>query len=756
MNMPTRQHDLLIGGAIDRWDEALPLGNGLTGCLMWGDGSPLKLSLDRGDLWDTRLAAEALSQDYTYANLIELVKQKDIDSIRQRFQFNRFTATPTKIPAGRIELNWGRTADEVRYQLRLIDAIGESKLRFGDSECFIQALMHAVDRVGYVRMSGSASLPQVSIVPPPYTAPEGEGDLAAGSLALLQYPEPKVIMEDGWIIYHQHTHETLEFAIVLRIKKTNNEGCEMAFKIAMNRDGEDWLERAKENVLRALDDGWEAALSSHSRWWKSFWSKSSITLPDKETEKQWYLTNYFLASCSRKGTPPMPLQGVWTADEGLLPPWKGDYHHDLNTQLSYWHYLKANHLGEGESFLDFLWELRPAARRFAQAFFDAPGICLPSVMSIDGTSIGGWVMYCTNLVNQIWLCQAFDHYWQYTGDYVFLENKAYVYFKETAECILRWLKPGSDGKLLLPLSSSPEIHDDSLDAWLTPNSNNDLALLHYLFNTLDRLATLLGKAADAERWNAIRHQLTELAVNEDHVLMLSPDESLKESHRHLSHAMAIYPLNLLNYHRSERERTIIDSTIRDLEVLGKGLWVGFSFAWMANLYARQGNGEAALYQLKLLWENLCSVNGFHLNGDYRKRGITALHYRPFTLESNMAAADALQEMLLQNYDGVIRVFPAVPAEWKNQGVSFERLRGGKGSLISAEWSKGLLQYIQLEAEQDAEFSVLNQFENGKLILEKANERIVLNAAVGSPFHIRLFEGETCIVRHAGLADDYKG
>ncbi|OCT15181.1 hypothetical protein A8709_13845 [Paenibacillus pectinilyticus] len=745
LKMPTKQHDLLITGEIGRWDEALPLGNGLTGCLMWGNGHPLKLSLDRGDLWDNRLAPEALAEDYTYANLIELVKRKDMDAIRKRYQFNRFTVTPTKIPAGRIELTWGRKADRMDFRLNLSTAIGESKLQFGDSECLVRAILHAKDGIGYVRVSGNAELPFVSIVPPSYSAPDGEENVAWDSLALLQYPDPKVLEEDGWIIYRQKTCELLEFAIVVGSKMVNSDQLELAYKIVTNKDGADWLIQAKQDISRALRTGWEAIVESHSKWWESFWAKSSITLPDQETENQWYLTNYFLGSCSRKGSPPMPLQGVWTADEGRLPPWKGDYHNDLNTQLSYWHYLKANHLEEGESFLDFLWELRPAAKQFAESFFDAPGICLPSVMSMEGKSIGGWAMYCTNLINQVWLCQAFDHYWKYTGDHIFLEQRAYVYFSETAACLLRWLTPGTDGKLRLPLSSSPEIHDDTLEAWLTPNSNNDLALLHYFFETLHTMALLLDKEGEAERWCRIRGQLPDLAVNENNVLMLSPDESLKESHRHLSHAMAIYPLNLLSYHRSEREKLIIDSTIRNLEELGKGLWVGFSFAWMANLYARQGNGEAALYQLKLLWENLCSVNGFHLNGDYRKRGITAWHYRPFTLESNMAAADALQEMLLQNYDGVIRVFPAVPAEWKRENIKFERLRGGLGSLVSAEWGKGKLQFIRLEAEKDAVVRVQNVFGTEWLILEKENKQMPITVSADGTYQIQLLKGESVTI-----------
>ena len=120
----------------------------------------------------------------------------------------------------------------------------------------------------------------------------------------------------------------------------------------------------------------------------------------------------------------MSLQGVWTADDGALPPWKGDYHNDLNTQLSYAHFYKANHLEEGECFLDFLWNSMDAAKIFAEKFYGTEGICLPGVMSIDGKALGGWPMYSLSPTQQIWLCQSFEEYYRYTGDLEFLEKKA--------------------------------------------------------------------------------------------------------------------------------------------------------------------------------------------------------------------------------------------------------------------------------------------------------------------------------------------
>ena len=381
----------------------------------------------------------------------------------------------------------------------------------------------------------------------------------------------------------------------------------------------------------------------------------------------------------------MPLQGVWTADEGTLPPWKGDYHNDLNTELSYTHYLKANHLEEGRCFLDFLWSLFDDGRRFAGEFYGAEGCCLPGTMTIDGKPLGGWPMYSLSPSNQMWLAHAFGEYYRYTGDSKFLRERAYPYMKETGIFIQSLLEETEDGYLVLPVSSSPEIHDDTERSWLTPVSNYDLALMIRLFETLEKLAGELGKTEELQ-WRHIRQRLPELSVNKNKVLMLSPDESLEESHRHFSNAMAVSPLGIIDYEGEGKE--IIDAVIADYERLGTSQWVGYTFAWMAHLYAVQGNGEKAAEYLRIFWENFCSCNGFHLNGDFRKKGYSQFTYRPFTLEGNMFSADALQEMLFQMKDGKIRLFPAVPKTWTEKQVSFYSFRGEKGILCSAEIFEG--------------------------------------------------------------------
>lgn len=741
VRMSAIRHPLHFTQPISRWDEALPLGNGLSGCLVWGDGDPLHFSLDRGDLWDTRPNPEILAEDYTYENLIELVRKKDQESILKRYDsFYGTSPIPTKIPTGRLDLCFGRKADSVESTLSLQEATAEVNLIFGDRLAQVRTFLSAAEPMGYIRVDSIGPLPEIRLLPP------------RSVVEVLQYPEAELGGNGGTCWYIQRTLTELQYAIVATKRLVHPGRMEIAYKIACSSDGVNWLEEAKARVAGAVQQGMDTAAAGHTGWWKQFWDKSTLCLPDQEMEKLWYLMHYFLGSCSRKGAPPMPLQGVWTADEGTLPPWKGDYHHDLNTQLCYGSYMKANHLEEGEAFLDFLWELVPEAREFARKFFDAPGICLPSIMSIDAKPLGGWTAYCTNLINQAWLCQAFEHYYLYTGDEAFLKEKAYPYFKETAECILRWLKPGKDGLLVLPLSSSPEIHDNKIESWVTPNSNFDLSLLKYLFQTLEKMASQLGLSEEKARWNSIDSRLPDFAINEKNVLMLCPDETLMESHRHFSHAMPVHPMYQILYHGSERERQIIDATIGNLEALGKGLWVGFSYPWMANLYALQGNGEAAWYQLKLFWDNFCSPNGFNLNGDYKNRGICAFHYRPFTLEANMAAADALQEMVLQNYDGVIRVFPAIPEEWRRKGTSFRDFRAHSGVLVSAAIAGGRVEYVSLKAEKAGTFLLQNGFGVERLRLERdtaggMHKRTaeVRMCGIGDVTEIRLQAGDSCRV-----------
>ncbi len=726
--LPSEKCNLKFKRPITSWDEAVPLGNGLTGCLIWGESNGLRFSLDRGDLWDVRPSEKIKDSRFTYNTLVKCAENNDRVLMQELFDSLYREATPTKLPAGKLIFDFGKS-DTMLSELNIADAHAGIEIGYSDkNKVAIRSFVHAYKNVGFIEIDAKRSGFDMNIENPAFGVigedddESGKVGISAGSLKRIKYKPAEFYKNENSVWFVQNSADVFSYGIFTSFKEYN--GKTLIVYTVANGDGSEEWQRDTLNFLEdMLKSGYDNELDLHRSWWRRFWSNSSVTIPDELFEKNWYLTNYLFGSCSRKGTLPMPLQGVWTADNGELPPWKGDYHNDLNTQLSYLHYLKANHVLEGESYIDFLWSLNGAAKNFAKNFYGTDGICLPSVMSVDGTPLGGWPMYSFSPTNQIWNCQIFERHYTYTADNEFLRERAYPYFVMTGQCIAGLLVKGENGQYELPVSTSPEIHDDTQKAWLTPNSTYDLSLMRYLFGTLIKFAKLLGE--DCSKWQEILDNLPQLSVNENKVLMLSPDESLNESHRHHSHAMPIYPLRQLDCH-NDTEREIIDATIKNLEILGTGWWVGFSFTWMSALYAMQKNGEGAAYQLKLFWENMCSPNGFHLNGDYKRRGISVFHYRPFTLEANMSAADSLQEMLLKTHNCEIEPFFAIPHIWKERGVSFESFRGEDGMYISAE-IKPVSEYesecsMTVTAVNDGEYTVTMPGGTYSKLTAKAGEK----------------------------------
>ncbi len=690
---PPESSNLVLKAPIDRWDEAIPLGNGLGG-LLWGSGRNIKLSLDRGDLWDLRTPETLQREDWTYETIQKLVREKNQAQLVKLFdQPYNAVPYPTKIPAGRLEIELDASQEAKTFRLNLKDAAGEVDLGTGTMEVHYNARVH----LAMIRIPGPE--PKWNIVPP-------------ASLQRLGYDPPKTGREGEIAWSLQEAALGLKYAVVAGSRRKGNV-TEIALTISASRDGQDPVSRGKEDVNRALDSGYDRMRKRHVEWWSRFWAQSRVRLPDPAIQQHYDLVQYFYGAASRRGAPPIPLQGVWTADAGGLPPWHGDYHHDLNTQMTYWAYLSAGHFEEGMSFIEFLWDLLPENRKFARKFYNAPGAAVPGVMTLDGKPMGGWGQYSLSPTNGAWVAQSFYLHWRYTMDPEFLAQRAYPYCAAIAECLESLLKPGPGGKLKLPLSTSPEIHNNSLRAWLTPNSNYDLSLLRWLFGALVEMADARGNSSDATRWKNLLEQLEPLAVEgEDGPLRISPDESLQESHRHHSHTMAIHPLGTLHVEGTDRDRKIIEATLEQMDRLGTRAWCGYSFSWRACIAARCGDPEGAMKSLEIFLKAFISRNGFHLNGDYKRLGYSDFAYRPFTLEGNFAAAQAVHEMLLQSWGGVVRIFPAVPEAWGD--VSFHNLRAEGGFEVSAVRRGGRTVQVRIGAPRGGFLRLRDPFD-GKAV-----------------------------------------
>ncbi|MEQ1689760.1 MAG: glycoside hydrolase family 95-like protein [Gemmatimonas sp.] len=664
---PLTTSDIHLTAPIATWDEAIPLGNGLLGGLLWGRANRINLSLDRGDLWDLRPAAPFGSADYRYGDIIRLVRERKGDSLRVRFDdpYDNI-AHPTKIPGGRIVFSLAPSRIARSFALSLARAEASVQLDAG----VMRGFFSAIDTVSLFRVP---DLDSVAIVRPMSLDKLGYGIATFGA-------DSSRGRVERWMVQPA----ALGLTYVVAIGSRREAGSTLvAVTIATTRDGVDPVVVARRRLARVLRGGYDASFQSHRAWWQRYWTTSaSLSVPDTALQAHLDFVQYLYGAGARNGAPPLPLQGVWTADASSLPPWKGDLHNDLNTQTTY---LAAHAAGADEAmrgWLEYNWRLLPAYRRFAREFYAVEGAAIPGVMALDGQPLGGWAQYSLSPTMGLWVAQSFHLHWRYTSDRRFLRERAYPFVAELGRATTALLQRGTDGRLRLPLSTSPEIFDNSLRAWLPSMSNYDLALLHWAYGALDEMATALGDVAAAAQWRATGAQLEPLVVDAaTGALPFAAGLPYDASHRHFSHALAIHPLALLSMENA-RDSVVVQRSLDQLAQFGSDQWVGYSFVWYSAMLARAGRSDEALHHLEAYRRGFILRNGFHANGDQSGTGLSKFTYRPFTLEGNFLALHAAHEMLLQSWGGVVRVFPAVSARWRD--VSFRGVRAEGGFRVSAQ------------------------------------------------------------------------
>ncbi|MFV0607369.1 MAG: glycosyl hydrolase family 95 catalytic domain-containing protein [Niabella sp.] len=645
------------------WDEGLPLGNGEMGALVWQKNEKLRLSLDHVDLWDLRRMPHLHGDTWKYKWVIEQWRNNQYKNVQDIYDvpYNR-TPAPSKIPGGALELNTAGYGDVTSSTLDIATAIATVEWRKGVK---FSSFVHANQPLGWFKLEGLGSndfLPE--LVVPAYNlegTSEAANPVTGQDLRQLGYKKGTVTKLVSGVTYMQPGWNGFEYQITIRWKKNGNavEGC---WSISVNTDS------LKRNSLKltetGIKTGYDAAIVSHKKWWKGFWAKSAIQVPDTVLQKQWYLEQYKFGAAARENTPPISLQAVWTADNGKLPPWKGDFHNDLNTQLSYWPCFTANHIDLGKGYLNWMWKNYPNFKSYTKTFFETNGVNVPGVSTLTGDPMGGWIQYSFGPTVSAWMAQNFYLQWKYSMDKKFLKDEAYPWFKEVAVYLDELSEKTADGHRKLPLSASPEIHDNSQRAWFGKTTNFDLANIKFVFEKAAELAAELGYKEEEAKWKSILLEWPDFAVDETG-LMISPDESLRNSHRHFSHLLAIHPLSLINWTDGEEARDIIKKSIANLKKTGSSAWTGYSFSWYANLQARMLDGGGAAESLRIFATSFCLPNSFHANGDQSGKGYSNFKYRPFTLEGNFAFASGLQEMLLQSHEGFVRLFPAIPSSWSN-------------------------------------------------------------------------------------------
>ncbi len=706
---PVKNYDLHFDSLAKRWDEAIPIGNGWLGALIWQKGNNLRISLDRVDIWDDRPMPEI--DKLTFKWVQEKIKLNQYDAVQKTgdepYETN---AAPSKIPGAAIEFDLTKLGRVISNDLNI--ATGLSVIRFENGTSF-NNYIHAVEQVGYFSFENIKEEVLPDLIPPFYfsgsTGSNGNSTEGKG-LERLGYKKGSIIKTANSIRYHQPTWSGNYYEVLIRWQSISKNHIIGQWTISNNQT-------AKLPLLnkRSVEP---THWPSHARWWKDFWSRSAISLPDKLLERQYYLDMYKFACVARSNTPPISLQAIWTADNGNLPPWKGDLHHDLNTELSYWPGYTGNHLDLTVSFTNWLWKVKQENKRWTKQYFGIDGLNVPGVTTISGKPMGGWIQYAMSPTTVTWLVQHFYWQWKFSMDKKFLKERCVPYFDEAEKFLFKLRKYNPvNGKYSIPLSSSPEYHDNSIRAWFTDLTNYDLGLIRNFYSMY--VSALSSLPPRNYKMFFLDSQLyPEYATNKTG-LTIAPGENLDESHRHHAHLISIYPLGNINK-ENDKEKEIINRSLRWLEKKGTRQWVGYSFGWAAGIYARAGEADSAVSMLQKFASNFCSVNSFHLNGDQKGGQYSDFTYRPFTLEGNFAFAQGVHELLLQSHKGFIEVFPSVPEIWKD--ISFTTLRAEGAFLISAKKENGKVTFIKITAEKGGLMDIKLPFSSW--IVEGINRKLI--------------------------------
>ena len=693
-NLPVTpsESDLQFPNLATSWDEGMPLGNATVGALVWQRDSALRLSLDRTDLWDLRPMDSISGPNNRFSWVCEQVKKKDYLPVQQKYDHPYETQpAPSKIPGAALEFSLAELGSPSNVRLYLNNALCEAIWENGTT---LKTFVHATEPVGWFVFENLPSAIIPSLIAPQYGTGETKtGDSVAGQdLRRLGYEQGTIDEESNQITYHQEGWNGFFYDVNVRWEQKGNTLCGV-WSVTSSLETDKATEKTQQAMMRGITPDYQ----DHMDFWKNYWAQSSVTLPDPVLQKQYDNEMYKFGSATRENSYPISLQAVWTADNGKLPPWKGDYHHDLNTQLSYWPAYIGNHLTEGLGYLNTLWNQRDVYKKYTQEYFEKDGMNIPGVCTLLGVPMGGWIQYSMSQTVSAWLAQHFYLHWKYSADREFLKDRAYPFLKDVAVFLEQISVVNTNGVRELVMSSSPEIFDNSINAWFKDMTNYDLALMHFAFSAASELAAEMNLPEESAHWKEVGSQLPDYDLDKDGALTFAKGFPYDQSHRHFSHAMAIHPLGMLDWSQGEKSQQIIKATLKKLKDYGPDYWTGYSYSWFGNMKARAFDGEGAAEELRTFAECFCLRNTFHVNGDQTKSGKSQFTYRPFTLEGNFAFASGIQEMLLQSHTGIVRIFPAIPSAWSD--VSFDNLRTMGAFIISAEKKAGKIVKIRIYPEQ---------------------------------------------------------
>lgn len=679
---------------LDRPHCGMPLANGNMGVLVWGQGTRLSLTVNRGDFWDHR-QGEYIHPGQTYRDLVAAFDPYDVTPVNDRFvRAPRLLDRPglwwpsTRLPVGRfdleldvelsdIELDYATGTVTVRAgtrQLRLVQVRERQQLLIEDNDSLVLGFVPrpAWEWVGTI-------LSQVGFEPPQLWE-EGDGK--------------------GWF-----QAVPADPGINVMCRRT-------AYGLAVGLE----LDNVPCREFFAVD--FAVAMNRNTEFWRKYWSAvPSIAIPDEFLCRFYRFALYkFACATDPVGGVAATLQGPWL-EEYQRAQWSCDYHFNVNIQQIYTlgfgigafdHLLPLFDMLESESF-------QRVMRENAKNLFGIDdGLLLTHAVDDRGYQCGGiHVGSALDFACGGWTAQLYWWYYRYTGDEKFLRERALPFITGVMRIYEAALEE-HDGRLSLPLSISAEygcVFPVKKDGRLCRQNSgrdpsNQLMCIHMLADALIEGCRVLG-LEPKPFWLEIKQRLPHYTLTgepgEEHIALWE-GQDLDICHRHHSHLAGIYPFETLNDPTPEQQQ-IIDHTVDHWIIRGMGQWSEWCYPWAAIIQARLGFKDAPALLLGI-WKEIFVNEGWTTVYLPQFRGLTA-HRRAdmvkpkatseiMQLDGTMAGATAIIEMLVHERAGAIYLFPGVPDKWRD--IVFERIRLPGTITVSAVRQDGRSIRVKVRSE----------------------------------------------------------